>query len=178
MNKERKNKFKIRYLRVGAAVFLLVLIISGIFFIVSSLNDDNSEEAVQADVSTITSPESVSSNSEISTESNTEDTAASFVAYSEKTSNSLKFGEEYDAKNAVLICADNKTIVAYKDESLKMYPALLTKVMPLIVAVENISDLSDTVLTTDDMVNPRCGRFIGGRKICLRLGEQIRRTDE
>lgn len=154
MNKERKKKFKIRYFRVGAAVFLLVLIIFGIFFIVSSINDDNNKEAVQADVSTITASESVSSSSEINTESNTEDTAASFVAYSEKTSNSVKFGEEYDVKNAVLICADDKKIVAYKDESMKMYPASLTKVMSLIVAVENISDLSDTVLITDDMVDP------------------------
>lgn len=33
MNKERKKKFKIRYFRVGAAVFLLVLIIFGIFLL-------------------------------------------------------------------------------------------------------------------------------------------------
>lgn len=153
MNKERKRKFKIRYLRVGAAVFLLVLIIFGIALIVSSINDKNSEEAVRADANTIVASESVSAVSEISTGSNTENTAASFVVYSEKTNNSVKLGEEYDAKNAVLICADTNEIVAYRDESIRMYPASLTKVMSLIVAVENISDLSDTVLITNDMVD-------------------------
>ena len=39
---------------------------------------------------------------------------------------------------------DNKMVVAGKDYDTKMYPASMTKVMTLIVAVENITDYSKT----------------------------------
>ncbi|MBQ7027564.1 MAG: D-alanyl-D-alanine carboxypeptidase [Ruminococcus sp.] len=153
MNKERKRKYKIRYFRVGAAVFLLVLIFFGIALIVSSCGDGDGNK-VQVAVITDTTTESFLATSENITESITEDTAASFVVYPKKSSESVEFSEDYDAVNAVLMCVEDNEIIAYRENSTRMYPASLTKVMSLIVAVENISDLSDTVLITNDMVGP------------------------
>lgn len=44
-------------------------------------------------------------------------------------------------KTAVLLNADTNEIIAGKDYSKKMYPASLTKLMTLLVAVENIDDM-------------------------------------
>ena len=54
------------------------------------------------------------------------------------------------------ILVDNSTnqIIAYKDYNKKIYPASLTKIMTLIVAVENTKDFNDTQLITDDMIQP------------------------
>jgi D-alanyl-D-alanine carboxypeptidase (penicillin-binding protein 5/6) len=45
-------------------------------------------------------------------------------------------------------------VIAYRNEQIKLYPASLTKIMTLIVAVENIDDLSATIPITYDMVAP------------------------
>jgi D-alanyl-D-alanine carboxypeptidase (penicillin-binding protein 5/6) len=62
--------------------------------------------------------------------------------------------KEYDAKNAILINVDDNEVVAYRDEHVQLYPASLTKIMTLVVAVENIDDLSATVPITYEMVAP------------------------
>ena len=54
------------------------------------------------------------------------------------------------------ILIDNSTneIIAYKNYDAKIYPASLTKIMTLIVAVENVKDFNDTQLITADMIDP------------------------
>ncbi len=153
MNKRRKRR-KIRYFRIGAAVFLLVLIIFGIVLASSACRKESADDTVQTDVNTIMSVTETSgvSPSEIISES-TGETAASFVVYPDKTEESVKFSDEYDAKYALLVDIDENKVIAYKNENIRMYPASLTKVMTLIVAVENISNLSDTVVITDEIVN-------------------------
>ena len=50
--------------------------------------------------------------------------------------------------------ADTNEIVAGYNESSPMFPASLTKIMALIVAVENIQNMSDRITITADMVYP------------------------
>lgn len=80
------------------------------------------------------------------------------VIYPSKTDDSKRFGSVYSEKSAVLIETVSDKIIAYRNENMKIYPASLTKIMTLIVAVENIKDFSDTVLITDDMVIPMVER--------------------
>ena len=91
---------------------------------------------------------------EFQKEQTEQSSAAEIADYPEFTDSSVPFGEEYDAKYALLFDVSNNEVVAYRNERTKMYPASLTKVMTLIVAVENIEDFSDTILITDDMVYP------------------------
>lgn len=158
MNKRGKDKTEPRYLRIGAVVFLLILIFFGIAVASSScraVTTDNAEE--QTTARTSASAEKEAEEAETITEKYTEtagETAASIVVYPRKTNKTKELSKDYDTKNAVLICTENNEIIADRNSTEKMYPASLTKVMTLIVAVENISDLSDTVTITYDMVAP------------------------
>lgn len=54
---------------------------------------------------------------------------------------------------ALLNVEDNK-IVAGRNYNTKIYPASMTKVMTLIVAVENIKDMSQTFTITNELIDP------------------------
>ena len=55
---------------------------------------------------------------------------------------------------AVLVNADDGTITASKNANEKMYPASMTKLMSLLVAVENIKDFNDTYTITYELIAP------------------------
>lgn len=55
---------------------------------------------------------------------------------------------------AVLVDVESNEILAARGAELKMSPASITKVMTLIVAVENISDFNATYTITYDMISP------------------------
>ncbi len=153
MNKRRKRRFKLNYLRIGIAVFLVVLIIIGISLIFSSCNEnkdyDNSAiSTASSEISEILESTHADESEELS------ETDVPFVVYPEKTDDTELFSPDFDAKYAVIIDTETNEIVAYRNYNARMYPASLTKVMTLIVAVENIEDLSDTVTITEDMIAP------------------------
>lgn len=149
MNKRRTGIAKKQYLMAVAAIFLIVLIIFGVTRAFSASDTNKKSRSALAQVGTVTDTTSVT---EASTEKPTEETTVPLISYPEKTADTVPFGEEYDVKNAVLINVDDNIIAADKDSSVKMYPASLTKVMTLIVAVENTADLSERVEITHEMV--------------------------
>lgn len=153
MKKRKKKKVKINYFRVGMAVFLLVIIVIGIVFMISSCSGSSDRESVDTGAG-IASESSVSE--EIPAENTTEVTEADIpsVVYPHKTDYSETFPIDFDSKYGILIDTETNEIVAYRNYNSRMYPASLTKVMTLIVAVENIQDLSDTVEITADMIDP------------------------
>ena len=150
--KRKGKKLKIRWFRVGVAVSFPVLIIGSLISLISLINKDKDD--ARSIINTVMTAGTTEINSDTAGESLTGDPATSFVVYPEKTKNTEIFSGDYDAKNALLMCVDDNEIIAYKNMSTKMYPASLTKVMTLVVAVENIEDLSDTVLITEDMIYP------------------------
>lgn len=155
MNKRRKRRNTVRYL-TGAVVFLLVLIIFGVILIIRSKDSGEDGGSVQTGMMSVSEAEAVPV-TEVTSDTpieQTGETAAPFVVYPERTKGSKEFSSEYDAEYAVLIDAETNEIVSYRNSSKKMYPASLTKVMTLIVAVENNSDLSETIQITSDMVDP------------------------
>lgn len=161
MNKDRKHSKLSNSLRTGAAASLIVLILFGVALAGLRTKETNRVGSVQttvgttitAEITTDTSAKEAELLSEPITERSEEETVPQLV-YPAKTEKSVVFGKEYDAKNAILINADQNEIIAYNGERYRMYPASLTKVMTLIVAVENIEDMHDTVLITDRMVTP------------------------
>lgn len=154
MNKRRKHKVAKRCFRIGAAVFLLVLIVFGITLVFTSLRNDGGSSSEKSAITLAASEKQTEVTTENETETLTRESAASFVVYPERTNESVEFSEEYDAKSAVLISCGDDRIVACRSENERIYPASLAKVMTLIVAVENTDDLSAAVTITDDMVVP------------------------
>ncbi len=74
--------------------------------------------------------------------------------YPERDDNAQRFSNDYKFGYALLMNTDTKKVVAYRNANAKMFPASLTKIMSLIVAVENMENLSYTVTITEDMINP------------------------
>ncbi len=156
MNKKgRKQAVTIRCLLFGAAVLLLVLIVFGVVLAFSSCKKiDNDENTASSEAITLAQTSAVAEDNNLNASETRKGSAASFVVYPERTKETVEFSDEFDTQNAILICCDDDTVIAGRKEKEKMYPASLTKVMTLIVAVENINDLSQTVTITEDMVDP------------------------
>lgn len=68
--------------------------------------------------------------------------------------NSAYLGSEITSKYAVLFSVKDRKVLARKASQERMYPASMTKVMTLIVAVENIKNIEDTVEMSFEIINP------------------------
>lgn len=171
MSKRKKKKVKIHYFRIGMAVFLLFLIIFGIVLIISSCSDKSKSDTKNFDYNTTAASESNTVPSQMITTgesdfiraglSDISDYASELaentmpsVIYPNKTDDTVNFPLDFDAKYGILIDTETNEIVASRNYNVQMSPASLTKIMTLIVAVENITDLSDTITITADMVDP------------------------
>lgn len=64
------------------------------------------------------------------------------------------FDNTIASKYCVLLDVDFNTVLAQRNAEQKMYPASMTKIMTLIVAVENMTSLDDTFTMTHDILEP------------------------
>ena len=86
-----------------------------------------------------------------------EDTPQYPVTYDKYTDDTVDFPydeEKLDFANGILIDLESNTVIASRGGDDMIYPASMTKVMTLIVAVENAKSLDDTVTMTSEMLNP------------------------
>jgi len=150
----------LRSCKTGAAIFLLVQLVIGAFSTACTFTETHvdTDSADSSEVITLTTDEEASQNKEAVTDSSEAsaqgETTVPFVVYPEMTDRSVRFSDDYDAAHSILINADDNEVIAYRNHRGRMYPASLTKVMTLIVAVENISNMSERVLITNEMVDP------------------------
>ena len=95
----------------------------------------------------------------------------SFAAYTDKTA---KFSDSFGFCSAVLIDVKNNVVLAADEAEERIYPASLTKIMTLIVAVEKCSDLDSTFTMTSDILdsliieNASVAGFSAGEKVSIR----------
>ncbi len=68
--------------------------------------------------------------------------------------NSAQLGSKINSQYAILYSVKDRKVLARKGSQERMYPASMTKVMTLIVAVEQIMDLDDTITMTFEIINP------------------------
>lgn len=128
---------------------------------VDSVSDSLSVSESEADVSGIDSQTDSSM-------------AEPLMSYPEKTENYKVIKDKtFTADYAILVDAEDNSIVAGKNYNKKIYPASLTKVMTLIVAAENIENFDDTYTFTANDIDPlvekdasRAG-FDAGEKVTL-----------
>ena len=84
-------------------------------------------------------------------------------------------GSEVNANYAVVFDLDQGTILGEKDSYVRMNPASMTKVMTLLVAVENLPDLEKKITITQDIVDYVKAR--GASNCGFVAGEQVRVKD-
>lgn len=62
--------------------------------------------------------------------------------------------EDVNSKYAILIDAETGIVISHRSGNAKIYPASMTKVMTLLVAVENIKDFNSTYEMTYEIIKP------------------------
>lgn len=65
-----------------------------------------------------------------------------------------EFDQTIASKYCVLLDINTNTVLAQRNAEKKMYPASMTKMMTLIVAVENMNSLDDTFIMTHNILAP------------------------
>ncbi len=77
------------------------------------------------------------------------------VIYPTADGTTLTLGDGIDSEYALLVDVDAHQILATKgSSSTRIYPASMTKLMTLIVAIEAIDDLEDTFTMTEEILSP------------------------
>lgn len=76
------------------------------------------------------------------------------VLYPERNGDILTKLDGIASTHAVLIDLDNNKVLADKNSEQIIYPASMTKLMTLIVAIERTENLNDTFLMTDEILAP------------------------
>lgn len=76
------------------------------------------------------------------------------IPYPELNESTIPFGAEVDAQYALLWDVTDNRVIAAKGADVVTYPASVTKVMTLLVAVEHIDDFTDTFTMTYDILHP------------------------
>ena len=74
--------------------------------------------------------------------------------YTEPDATTVLLGADVDSAYAVFLEADSLKIIAEKNYNKRIYPASMTKIMTLLVAVENIKDFNDTFTMTNEIIDP------------------------
>ncbi len=140
-SRRRKKRYRVIRLRKSAVAVLLalILVITAIFVVpwdslAKKSGDKNSK-----------SPASKTEDTVIKTENT--------ISYSFNKS-SLAIPSYVDAKSAIIIDKKDNSVVAHRNAHEKTYPASTTKIMTLLVAVESITDLSDTFTMTLEITDP------------------------
>ncbi len=142
-NKYMKTSAGFRFLYTALTIMLGLMIVYGIYLILKG------EEPV---IITQTELESMASE-EIEIEVTTEPFVTQ-LEYPTGIENAKAFDKTIASKYCVLVDRETNTVMAQRDAEKKMYPASMTKVMTLIVAVENMTSLDDTFTMTHDILAP------------------------
>ncbi len=74
--------------------------------------------------------------------------------FPEYTAQTVTLTDEVDADYALLMDVTDNRVLAAKDADVRTYPASVTKVMTLLVAVENITDFTETFTVTYALTDP------------------------
>lgn len=148
-NKRRGFRF---YILVAAVVLFSVLIS---ITVLSSCGESNapSDETDKTDVSGIERNTDIA-DSEKQKYDFRENVGKYPVEYAAYTDNTATFSEDFSFSSAILIDLKNNEVLAADNAEDRMYPASLTKIMTLIVAVENCTDLDKTFTMTADIIDP------------------------
>lgn len=76
------------------------------------------------------------------------------VLYPDRSGDVIQLTPAIDSTHAILIDLDNNTVIAEKGSQERIYPASMTKLMTLIVAIEHIEDMNATFTMTEEILAP------------------------
>ncbi len=95
--------------------------------------------------------------------------------FAERTDATASIPSDFESDHIYIVNLDSNTVVAERRSTERAYPASTTKIMTLLVAVENIRDMNDTFEMTYQITDPLWeeGATVAG----FSAGEKISMTD-
>lgn len=146
---KKRGRLKKEYIyrrRRAVAALVLTIMIFGI--IISAVSCSAIKKNKQDDT-----PVNLPVNTDIPTQTPTEPEIELFeVDFSKSPSNFTE--EDVNSKYAILIDAETGVVISHRSGNAKIYPASMTKVMTILVAVENIDDFNATFEMTYEIIKP------------------------
>ncbi len=137
-------KFIIKLFYIFLSLIVSICILFGLYLIVKSSNDKPVSSEMTQNIS-----------SEIlNMENPTEENSKITVKYPTDLETAKKFDKLIASKYCILVDLENNKVLAERNADKRMYPASMTKIMTLIVAVENMKSLDDTFTMTYEILNP------------------------
>lgn len=144
-----KRERNIRIALFAGFILILVLCVAGIIFALSGDNDNKKSSAK----SKKTTPSQLAK--EVANEPETEPDKFTKVVYPKKASTYQDIlSPDVLSPYVALLDVNNNEIIAGKSIDIRINPASMTKVMTLIVAVENLKSLDDTFTMTTEIIDP------------------------
>jgi len=151
---KKKKKRKRRISAQGMVLIFVMLLVTmlGVYGIIQLLvGSPNSKEPAEEVVLIEETESETDPPTEPPTEAPTE--PPPLVEYPVNDGTARTVGEELDADYAVLVDCDSHKILAQKNSDVRMYPASMTKLMTIIVAIEHTENFQDTFTMTQDILN-------------------------
>ena len=146
---KKRGRLKKEYIyrrRRAVAALVLTIMIFGI--IISAVSCSVIKKNKQDDT-----PVNLPVNTDTPTEIPTEPEIELFeVDFSKSPSNFS--ADDVNSKYAILIDAESGVVISHRSGNAKIYPASMTKVMTILVAVENIKDFNATFEMTYEIIKP------------------------
>lgn len=142
-----KRKRRVNYMRIFYVVMAFLIILLMIYGVSLILKSSDTEETYKEAL------ENSADREQIVIEYPTEPQYPK-IDYPDNSGEITKFGNDITSKAGVLINVTDNKIVAGRDQEKVIYPASMTKVMTLIVAVENMESLDDTFTMTQEILEP------------------------
>ncbi len=160
--RRRRARIK-RMLVLACMVLILIAVIFLMVTLVRTLHKGASSKAAKSEITQVDITNSEAENTEAADQTDTtEDTAQeaenSYVVtgdYSITGQDSASYlgSDKVNSTRALLVDADNRTVIAQRGAGDRISPASMTKVLTLLVAVEHVSDLEDSFTITREITD-------------------------
>lgn len=168
---QERRRRQIRRLTVIAVIFFLILflLIGGIRLLIGQIqkvmenrpkNQETKLELNMEEDSRIALPESTDAVSENALKDITQEAkeaglgvSGGAVAQATASNDTVSFGADIPSEYGILIDVENHAIVAQRDAHTVINPASMTKILTLLVAAEQVTDLDDTFTMNTDITD-------------------------
>lgn len=161
-NREYRRRYRYRrvsrkkelLLRISGAVIAVAVLTGTAIFSFGKENSDNTVHADDSLTPELYAEMEVSTEEEMTTEELVGEPKELFEYPKVSESYVDIVSEEVKSPYVALLDVENNQIIAGRNIEARIYPASMTKVLSLIVAVEHLTDLTQTFTMTGDIVDP------------------------
>lgn len=156
MQKAPKKKHRRKISAVGALIIFFMFLVTmlgvyGIVHLLLSPVDEKEKNSQDSNLTLETELTEPPTTEEPTTEPPTE--PPPMAVYPSYDVDTLKLDSKINSQYAILVDYDNHKVLAQKDGESKIYPASMTKLMTLIVAIEHTENFEDKFTMTEEILS-------------------------